>query len=74
MAETAAEMLSLVNAAITDLLSGNLAEMSIGGRSYKYNDLGELRRWRSDLEGQVAAWTGGTAGGSMAVATFRKPS
>ena len=53
MATTDAEMLALVNAAITELLSGNKKSITIGDRSFTRLDLGELREWRKELQASV---------------------
>jgi hypothetical protein len=59
MAETAAEILVLVNAAITAILTG-AQSYTIAGRSLTRADLAELREWRSELQTEIAAEAGNT--------------
>lgn len=50
---TAAELLTAVNAAILDLVSGNVQSVSINNRSWTYQDLSKLRDMRKQLQMEV---------------------
>ena len=57
---TAAELLVIVNLAISKLAAKTVASYSVGGTSYTLADLGRLRELRADLSREVnAASTGG---------------
>ncbi len=70
MAETAAEMLVLVNAAITAILTG-AQSYTIAGRSLTRADLAELREWRKELKDEIAA-DAGTSYPCINVGTMRR--
>lgn len=70
---TAAEiaaMLVLVDAAISDLLTGQAQSVSIAGRSVTKSDLLSLNRFRKELEQEAA---GIASEGRPAVVAFRNP-
>ena len=74
MATTDAEMLVLVNAAITSLLSGAMQSYSIDGVTYTKLDLVKLRAWRDDLSARIEESTNRTSAAGMArVAKIRGP-
>ncbi|HUW18258.1 MAG TPA: hypothetical protein VMW16_03065 [Sedimentisphaerales bacterium] len=50
---TAAELLTAVNAAILDLVTGNVKSISINDRSFTYQNLNELRDMRKQLQMEV---------------------
>lgn len=54
-----AELLSLIDTAITQLLTGNVSSYSIGSRTVTKLDLADLFEQRRNLEQQVARSTGG---------------
>ena len=68
-AEIQAELL-LVNAAISDLLTGKAQSVSIAGRSVTKTSLNELRELRKSLYEELALAQGG---GRPFVASFRRP-
>ena len=69
-AEIQAELI-LVNAAISDLLTGKAQSVSIAGRSVTKTSLSELRDLRKGLLASLAFVQGG---GRASVASFRIPS
>jgi hypothetical protein len=55
---SASDLLAQVDQAISDLLVSGVAKMGDDGRTYEMNNLGELRRLRSELQQEVAAQSG----------------
>ncbi len=55
---TAAELLTAVNAAIYELVTGKVKQKQIGERSYTYYDLPALRQLREDLRVEAQTTTG----------------
>jgi len=52
---TAAELLTAVNTAILNLLTGAYQSQTIAGRSYTRHDLGQLREMRKELQKETRA-------------------
>lgn len=50
---TTQEMLTAVETAIQALVSGGVAEYTIGGRTFKKNNLTELANWRDKLKREL---------------------
>jgi hypothetical protein len=57
MSATAQDLLDAVNDAILYLVTNRGQEYQIAGRSFKYVDLAELRKWRSQLKREVGEST-----------------
>lgn len=51
---TSAELLTEVDTAISALLSKQVQSYKVGEKEYTFVDLGELRRWRRELQREVA--------------------
>lgn len=62
-----AELLTAIEAAISQLLSGNVQSYSISGRSYAKLDLGKLWEMRTQVSWAVQR----EQGGMVSVAQFR---
>lgn len=65
-----AELLDIINTAISDLLSKGASSYSIAGRSVTYQDLGMLMEQRDRLQSKVNR---AAAGGMFRVAKFQRP-
>jgi len=55
---TVAELLTAVNAAIYALVIGKAKIITIGGRTYHYNNLDELRAMRTELKKEARIISG----------------